>query len=89
MHDRLHLLAHIIVLIADLYFYRPLAILLIDLAYQMLDLAFAALEACAVVVTDNVLQGGLLYAAVHGDQMVKSFIPLCMLGCLPTRQHAC
>ena len=44
-----------------------------------------ALKACAVVVTDDILQSGLFYATVHGDEVVESLVTLCMLWGFPTR----
>ena len=48
MHHGFYFLAHVVVLVAELNLYGSFAILLVDLACQVLNLAFAALEASAV-----------------------------------------
>ena len=89
MHHRLNLLAHVIVLIAHLNLSRALAILAVDLAYEVFEFALAALKTCPVVVADDIGQRRLFHRAVHADQVVESLIALRVLGCLPARQHDC
>ena len=59
----------------------------LNLTAEVLELFFAALEAVAVMVADDVGEGGLLDSALHADEVVEAFVALGMLGCLPAREH--
>ena len=87
MHHRLDLLAHVIILIANLDLCRTGAVLRVDLIHQVLQLALAVFELRAVMVADDITQRRLFNRAAHSDQMVESLIALRVFRRLEARQH--
>ena len=86
LDHRLDLLAHVVVLVLDLY--RAAAgIFHVGLAHEMLDLALAAFETGTVVVADYICKHGLLDGTFDFNKMVEAFVAFGMLGCLPAGQH--
>ena len=86
MHHRLDFLAHVVILVFDLY--RAASwVFHVGLAYKMFYLAFAALETGAVVVADDVCERCLLYASFNAYKMVETFVAFGVLRSLPTRKH--
>ena len=87
VHYRFDFLTHVVVLVTQFDLCGSFAVLGIDLAYQVLHLAFAVLELCAVVVTDDVVERRLFHGSAHADEMIEALITLGMFRCLETRQH--
>ena len=61
--------------------------LVVGLAHQVLHLELAAFETVAVMVADDVGDGGLLNRPLDAHEMIETLVPLGMLGGLPARQH--
>ena len=86
VHDRLYLLAHVVVLVFD-FEAGTVGELPVDFPHEVLKLLLAALETVAVVVADNVAERGLLDAAFARNEVVEAFITLGVFGSFPAGEH--
>ena len=86
MHHGFDFLAHVVILILDLNSAAS-GIFHICFAHKVLDFAFAAFEAGAVMVADNVGEGCFLNAAFYAYKVIETLVILGMLVCFPTGKH--
>ena len=80
MHDGLHLLAHIIILVVERHLHYVIAVFAGEQVGHLLDVSLARLKLLAVVVADDVGQGGVLHTALHANQVVETFVLNGVLG---------
>ena len=80
MHDGLHLLAHIIILVVERHLHHAFAVFAGEQVGHLLDVSLARLKLLAVVVSDDVGQGGVLHATFHAEQMIETFVLNGVLG---------
>ena len=84
---RLHLLAHIIILVFHHQIHRPLSVLFVHETGHLGHHLLAGLEPGAVMVTDDIGKIGLLHAALERNEVKESFIALRVFRPGQGREH--
>ena len=87
-HYRFDFFTHIVVLVVN---FNACATgeFVIDFAGEVFEFFFAALEAVAVVIADDVGESGGFYRSVDADEVIEALISFGVFGCFPTGKHYC
>ena len=82
VHYGFDLLTHVEVLVFD-FDRDAVGEFVVDFACKVFELFFAAFEAVAVVVADDVGEHGFFYGTFNRDQVVEAFVAFGVFGSLP------
>ena len=85
---RLHLLAHVVVLVLYLHGGCAFAVFCVDEVHALLHVCLLLLVEVHVVVADDVRECRALHLAAEADKVVESFVSACVLRLLLHREEA-